>query len=78
MPVDRKFVDEFVVPHGALPVNAIPRGGDLPYFFIALTHRMPLITEDRGLRRVAERLRTAGFALEIWDIDDALNRRAAN
>jgi hypothetical protein len=50
IPIDQKFVDQFVVPHGVIAADALPRGGDLPYLFIALTHHMPLITEDRGLR----------------------------
>jgi hypothetical protein len=72
IPIDQKFVDQFVAPHNVIPVDAMPRGGDLPYLFIALTHRMPLITEDRGLRQVAERLREAGFELDVWDIDEAI------
>ena len=39
-----------------------------PYFLIALTHSTPLITEDRGLRQVAERLNAANFALEESDM----------
>jgi hypothetical protein len=72
IPIDQKFVDQFVVPHGVIPPDAFPRGGDLPYLFIALTHDMPLITEDRGLRHVAERLNTAGFAVVVWDLDEAV------
>lgn len=76
IPIDEKFVDQFVMPHGVIPADAFPRGGDLPYLFIALTHDMPLITEDRGLRQVADRLKAAGFTLEAWDMDDAMSHLA--
>lgn len=72
IPIDEKFVDQFVVPHGVIPIDAVPRGGDLPYLFTALTHRMPLITEDKGLRQVAERLKADGFQVEAWNIDEAI------
>lgn len=78
IPIDQKFVDQFVAPHGLIPADALPRGGDLPYLFIALTHRMPLITEDRGLRQVVERLKIAGFAVDVWDLNEALKHLAAN
>jgi hypothetical protein len=38
---------------------------------------MPLITEDRGLRQVAERLKTAGFGVDVWNLDEAFSHLAA-
>lgn len=50
----------------------MPKGGDLPYLFIALTHRIPLVTEDMRLRRVAERWRELGRDIQVLDIDECI------
>jgi hypothetical protein len=56
VPVDQMFVAKYVAKNVRFP-HDMPRGGDAPYFFLAINENIPLITEDRSPRKIAERWR---------------------
>ncbi|MDB4913769.1 MAG: hypothetical protein JWM95_1413 [Gemmatimonadetes bacterium] len=72
IPIDQQFIVDYVYPFKSIPSLDMPRGGDLPYLYIAMMHRIPLVTEDIPLRNLAERWAAFGLPIRAISMEECL------